>query len=104
MMERGCVKRANVMMVQTSVAIRCEVNEDEAMYSWKKDMDPNHGMPGHWVKLLRKTHEVSCRIAQSIRRTMDHPDGQNGSPGMNNSPSDRGRSFDGNIDGMRTEL
>lgn len=74
------------------------------MYSWKKHMDPNNGIPEHWIKLLRKTHEVSCRIAQSIRRTIDHTNSDNGSNAFRTPPSNRGTSFDGNIEGLRQEL
>lgn len=75
-----------------------------AMYEWKKHIDPNNGMPEHWAKLLRKTHEVSCRIAKAIRRTIDHTDGPDGAAHFRNPSVDRETGFDGNMDGLRQEL
>jgi hypothetical protein len=42
------------------------------MFESRKHISPPQGIPERWVKLLHKTHEVSSRIAQSIRNTIEH--------------------------------
>jgi hypothetical protein len=36
------------------------------------DIPPPQGVPERWLKLLRRTHEVGSRIAQTVRKTIDH--------------------------------
>jgi len=46
------------------------------MYDQNKDIPPPRGIPDRWLKLLHKTHEVSSRISQTIKRAIEHGDDQ----------------------------
>jgi hypothetical protein len=58
------------------------------MFDYRKDITPTNGMPERWLKLLHKTHEVSSRIAQSIRKAIEDDDRRDAPTGRRDTGND----------------